>query len=87
MGQTERNYRKIRRGHVVSDKMEKTIVVCLKDRKEHPLYDRVIHKTRRVRIHDKYNAVGIGGLVVITEARPLNATKHWRLVEAAEKAK
>ncbi|EEJ53360.1 30S ribosomal protein S17 [Mobiluncus mulieris] len=87
MEQTERNHRKMRRGYVVSDKMEKTIVVRLEDRKKHPLYGKVMRKTKKVKVHDEHNAAGIGDLVVIMETRPLSATKHWRLVEIAEKAK
>lgn len=87
MEQTERNHRKVRRGYVVSDKMDKTIVVRLEDRKKHPLYGKVMRKAKKVKVHDENNIAGIGDLVVIMETRPLSATKHWRLVEIAEKAK
>ncbi|MCI6583917.1 MAG: 30S ribosomal protein S17 [Mobiluncus sp.] len=83
----ERNHRKVRRGYVVSDKMDKTIVVQLEDRMKHPLYGKVMRKTKKVKVHDEENTAGIGDLVVIMETRPLSATKHWRLVEIAEKAK
>lgn len=87
MEQTERNHRKVRRGYVVSDKMDKTIVVRLEERKKHPLYGKVMRKAKKVKVHDENNTAGIGDLVVIMETRPLSATKHWRLVEIAEKAK
>ena len=84
---TERNHRKVRRGYVVSDRMEKTIVVQLEDRVKHPLYGKVMRKTKKVTVHDEQNLAGSGDLVVIMETRPLSKTKHWRLVEIAEKAK
>ena len=82
-----RGYRKIRRGYVVSDKMEKTIVVEVEDRVKHPLYGKVIRRTSKVKAHDESNSAGIGDLVVINETRPISATKRWRLVEVVEKAK
>ncbi len=82
-----RGYRKVRRGYVVSDKMEKTIVVEVEDRVKHPLYGKVIRRTSKVKAHDEQNTAGIGDLVVISETRPLSATKRWRLVEILEKAK
>ena len=85
--QTQRNYRKVRTGYVVSDKMDKTIVVELEDRVKHPLYDKIIRRTSRVKAHDENNTAGIGDRVRIMETRPLSATKHWRLVEILEKAK
>ena len=84
---TERNHRKVRRGYVVSDRMDKTVVVQLEDRMKHPLYGKVMRKTKKVKVHDEENTAGIGDLVVIMETRPLSKTKHWRLVEIAEKAK
>jgi small subunit ribosomal protein S17 len=84
---TARGYRKVRRGYVTSDKMEKTIVVEVEDRVKHPLYGKVIRRTSKVKAHDELNEAGIGDLVVISETRPLSATKHWRLVEVLEKAK
>ncbi len=82
-----RGYRKVRRGYVTSDKMEKTIVVEVEDRVKHPLYGKVIRRTSKVKAHDEQNSAGIGDLVVIAETRPLSASKRWRLVEIAEKAK
>ena len=82
-----RGYRKSRRGYVVSDKMEKTIVVEVEDRVKHPLYGKVIRRTSKVKVHDEANGAGIGDLVLISETRPLYATKRWRLVEILEKAK
>jgi small subunit ribosomal protein S17 len=82
-----RGYRKVRRGYVTSDKMEKTIVVEVEDRVKHPLYGKVIRRTSKVKAHDETNSAGIGDLVVIAETRPLSASKRWRLVEIAEKAK
>ncbi len=82
-----RGYRKVRRGYVTSDKMDKTIVVEVEDRVKHPLYGKVIRRTSKVKAHDEANTAGIGDLVVIAETRPLSASKRWRLVEIAEKAK
>ena len=82
-----RGYRKTRRGYVVSDKMNKTIVVEVEDRVKHPLYGKVIRRTTKVKAHDELNQAGIGDLVIINETRPLSATKNWRLVEIVEKAK
>ena len=82
-----RGYRKARRGYVVSDKMDKTIVVEVEDRVKHPLYGKVIRRTSKVKAHDETDSAGIGDLVVINETRPLSATKRWRLVEILEKAK
>ena len=84
---TERNHRKVRRGYVVSDAMEKTIVVQLEDRMKHPLYGKVMRRTKKVKVHDEENQAGVGDLVVIMETRPLSKTKHWSFVEIAEKAK
>ena len=82
-----RGYRKTRRGYVTSDKMDKTIVVEVEDRVKHPLYGKVIRRTSKVKVHDELNSAGIGDSVVISETRPLSATKRWRLVEILEKAK
>jgi small subunit ribosomal protein S17 len=82
-----RGYRKARRGYVISDKMDKTIVVEVEDRVKHPLYGKVIRRTSKVKAHDEQNTAGIGDLVLINETRPLSATKRWRLVEVLEKAK
>ena len=83
----ERGYRKALRGVVVSDKMDKTIVVEVEDRKKHALYGKVLRTTKRIKAHDEENTAGIGDRVRIAETRPLSATKNWRLVEIVEKAK
>ncbi len=83
----ERNYRKSRRGYVVSDKMDKTVVVEVEDRVKHALYGKVMRRSERVKVHDEQNTAGVGDLVSIMETRPLSATKRWRLVEILEKAK
>ena len=82
-----RNYRKVQRGYAVSDKMDKTVIVEVEDRRKHPLYGKVITHTRRVKAHDELNEVHVGDLVRIMETRPLSATKHYRVVEIVEKAK
>jgi small subunit ribosomal protein S17 len=82
-----RGYRKVRRGYVTSDKMEKTITVEVEDRVKHPLYGKVIRRTSKVKAHDEGNTAGVGDLVLINETRPLSSTKRWRLVEILEKAK
>ena len=84
---TERGNRKIRRGYVVSDKMDKTAVVAVEDRVKHPLYGKVLRRTSKVKAHDEANSAGVGDLVLIMETRPLSATKRWRVVEVLEKAK
>ena len=82
-----RAYRKTRRGYVVSDKMDKTVVVEVEDRVKHPLYGKVIRRTSKVKAHDEASSAGVGDLVLIMETRPLTATKRWRVVEILEKAK
>jgi small subunit ribosomal protein S17 len=82
-----RGNRKTVRGYVVSDKMDKTIVVDIEDRKKHALYGKVMRRNTKVKAHDEQNSAGIGDLVVLAETRPLSATKRWRLVEIIEKAK
>ncbi|MCF7553121.1 30S ribosomal protein S17 [Pseudonocardia sp. WMMC193] len=82
-----RGERKVREGLVVSDKMDKTIVVTLEDRVKHPLYGKVIRRTSKVKAHDEANTAGVGDRVRLMETRPLSATKRWRLVEILEKAK
>ncbi|MGH3785356.1 MAG: 30S ribosomal protein S17 [Pseudonocardiaceae bacterium] len=82
-----RNKRKVREGYVVSDKMDKTVVVALEDRKKHPLYGKVMRSTTKVKAHDEANVAGIGDRVLLMETRPLSATKRWRLVQILEKAK
>ncbi len=83
----ERAYRKTRRGYVVSDKMDKTVVVEVEDRVKHPLYGKVLRRSSKVKAHDEGNAAGTGDLVLIMETRPLSATKRWRVVEILDKAK
>src|ERR1700709_1638976 len=85
--ESARGYRKVRRGYVLSNKMEKTITVEVEDRVKHPLYGKVIRRTSKVKVHDELNSAGVGDLVLINETRPLSATKRWRLVEVIEKAK
>ncbi|GAA4844426.1 30S ribosomal protein S17 [Saccharopolyspora rosea] len=82
-----RNRRKVREGYVVSDKMDKTIVVSLEDRKKHALYGKVMRSNKKVKAHDEANTAGVGDRVLLMETRPLSATKRWRLVEVVEKAK
>ena len=83
----ERGIRKTRIGVVVSDKMDKTIVVKLTTRVKHPLYGKFIQKTSKIKAHDEENACGIGDTVKVMETRPLSKDKRWRLVEIVEKAK
>ena len=85
--QPVRNNRKVQRGYVVSDKMDKTVVVEVEDRRKHPLYGKVITHTKRVKAHDEKNEVRVGDLVRIMETRPLSKTKRWRLVQIIERAK
>jgi small subunit ribosomal protein S17 len=82
-----RPYRKIREGLVVSDKMEKTVVVSVEDRVKHGLYGKVLRRTSKLKAHDETNECGVGDRVRIQETRPLSATKRWRVVEVLEKAK
>src|ERR1700749_1896408 len=82
-----RGRRKTRIGYVVSDKMQKTIVVELEDRMRHPLYGKIIRTTKKVKAHDENGIAGIGDRVSLMETRPLSATKRWRLVEILERAK
>jgi small subunit ribosomal protein S17 len=83
----ERPRRKVREGYVVSDKMNKTVVVSVEDRVKHPLYGKVMRRTSKLKAHDEQNACGIGDRVLLMETRPLSATKRWRVVEIIEKAK
>ena len=83
----DRNDRKTRQGYVVSDKMDKTVVVEVQDRVKHPLYGKVMRRSSKVKAHDEANSCGVGDRVLIMETRPLSATKHWRVVEILEKAK
>jgi small subunit ribosomal protein S17 len=82
-----RNTRKVREGLVVSDKMDKTVVVEVEDRVKHALYGKVMRRTSRLKVHDETNDCGIGDRVQIMETRPLSATKRWRVVEIMERAK
>jgi len=82
-----RKRRKVREGLVVSDKMDKTVVVVVEDRVKHPLYGKVMRRTSRLKAHDENNSCGTGDRVSIMETRPLSATKRWRVVEILERAK
>ncbi|MFF2650929.1 30S ribosomal protein S17 [Streptomyces sp. NPDC058045] len=84
---TERGFRKTAQGLVVSDKMDKTVVVAVEDRVKHALYGKVIRRTSKLKAHDEQNAAGVGDRVLLMETRPLSATKRWRVVEILEKAK
>ena len=84
---SERNLRKTRVGKVVSDKMDKTVVVAIEDNVKHPLYKKIIKNTIRLKAHDENNSCGVGDRVQIMETRPLSKDKHWRVVEIIEKAK
>ena len=83
----ERNLRKVRVGMVVSDKMDKTIVVAIRDNIKHPKYGKIIKRTVKLHAHDENNECGVGDKVMVMETRRLSATKHWRLVSIIEKAK
>jgi small subunit ribosomal protein S17 len=82
-----RGFRKVREGLVVSDKMDKTVVVAVEDRFKHPLYGKVVRRTSKLKAHDEQNAAVVGDRVLVMETRPLSATKRWRVVEVLEKAK
>jgi small subunit ribosomal protein S17 len=83
----KRAARKVREGVVVSDKMDKTVVVAVEQRVKHPLYGKVMTKSERLKAHDEANEAGVGDRVRVMETRPSSATKRWRLVEVLEKAK
>ncbi|MBR2333748.1 MAG: 30S ribosomal protein S17 [Clostridia bacterium] len=83
----ERNLRKERVGLVVSDKMDKTVVVAITERVKHPLYKKIVSRTKKLKAHDENNACGIGDKVRVAETRPLSKDKCWRVVEIIEKAK
>jgi small subunit ribosomal protein S17 len=85
--QNERGARKTREGLVVSDKMDKTVVVSVEDRVKHRVYGKVIRRNTKLKAHDEQNSCGIGDRVLLMETRPLSATKRWRVVEILEKAK
>ncbi|HPE12076.1 MAG: 30S ribosomal protein S17 [Actinobacteria bacterium] len=82
-----RGFRKVREGLVVSDKMDKTVVVAVEDRFKHPLYGKVVRRTSRLKAHDENNECGVGDRVELMETRPTSATKRWRVVKVLEKAK
>jgi small subunit ribosomal protein S17 len=82
-----RGFRKTLQGYVVSDKMDKTVVVAVEDRFKHPLYGKVVRRTSKLKAHDEANSCGIGDRVLLMETRPTSATKRWRVVEILEKAK
>ena len=82
----ERNLRKTRTGKVISDKMDKTIVVAIEDHVRHPLYGKIVKRTYKLKAHDENNTCGIGDTVRVMETRPLSKDKRWRLVEIIEKA-
>lgn len=86
-GTEQRGYRKTREGYVVSDKMNKTVVVEVEDRVKHPKYGKVMRRTKKYKAHDEQNACGVGDRVLLMETRPLSATKRWRVAEILEKAK
>ena len=83
----KRAQRKIRTGRVVSDKMDQTIIVAVESRIRHPLYGRIIRRTKKFKAHDETNAVGVGDLVEIMECRPISREKRWRVARVVEKAK
>lgn len=83
----DRNLRKTRVGIVTSDKMDKTVVVTIKDRVKHPLYNKIVDKSVKYKAHDENNECGIGDKVLIMECRPMSKDKNWRVVEIIEKAK
>ena len=83
----QRGFRKVLQGLVVSDKMDKTVVVAVKDRFKHPLYGKVVRRTSRLKAHDENNECGVGDRVELMETRPTSATKRWRVVKVLEKAK
>jgi len=83
----DRNRRKTREGLVISDKMDKTVVVSVEDRVKHALYGKVLRRTSKLKAHDEQNECGLGDRVLLMETRPLSATKRWRVVRVLEKAK
>ena len=84
---SDRNMRKTQVGRVVSDKMDKTVVVSIKDRVQHPLYKKIVNRTVKIKAHDEKNECGVGDRVLVMETRPLSKDKRWRVVEIIEKAK
>ena len=84
---SQRNLRKTQVGLVTSDKMDKTVVVSIKDRVQHPLYKKIVNRTVKIKAHDEKNECGVGDKVLIMETRPLSKDKRWRVAEIIEKAK
>ncbi|BCI61212.1 30S ribosomal protein S17 [Solibaculum mannosilyticum] len=84
---SDRNLRKTNVGRVVSNKMDKTIVVAIEDRVKHPLYNKIVKRTVRLKVHDEQNQCNVGDRVLVMETRPYSKEKHWRLVEILERAK
>ena len=87
MNEIRETSRKTRVGKVVSDKMDKTVVVIVEDRVAHPIYKKIVKRTYRLKAHDELNTCGVGDVVKVMETRPLSRDKRWRLVEIVEKAK
>ena len=87
MSEIKRGIRKTRTGVVVSDKMDKTIVVAIRTRVRHPLYGKIMNRTTKLKAHDEQNECGVGDTVLVMETRPLSREKRWRLVQILEKAK
>jgi len=87
MENKERNLRKTRVGRVVSDKMDKTVVVAIEDKVRHPMYGKIMKRTTKIHAHDEANQCGVGDKVSVMETRPLSKTKRWRVVEILDKAK
>ena len=87
MSENPRAFRKARVGQVVSDKMDKTIVVAIEDSVQHPLYKKILKRTYKLKAHDENNQCGVGDTVEVMETRPLSKDKRWRLVRIIEKAK
>jgi small subunit ribosomal protein S17 len=87
VSESTRGSRKTREGLVVSDKMDKTVVVAVEDRFKHPLYGKVVRRTSKLKAHDADNSAGIGDRVLLMETRPVSATKRWRVVSIIERAK
>ena len=83
----KRNLRKTRTGVVVSDKMDKTVVVAIKERVKHPLYGKIVNRTKKFQVHDENNQCGVGDKVRVMETRPLSKDKHWRVIEIVDTAK
>ena len=83
----KRNLRTTRTGVVVSDKMDKTVVVAIKERVKHPLYGKIVNRTKKFKVHDENNQCSVGDKVRVMETRPLSKDKHWRVIEIVEKAK